>query len=1174
MSWGTLGAEITLEGASSRTWKLRFERRLAPREGSATANAASSVWLVRDIGSARLYAAKRQNLVAEAEVDALVDEAAAWRASCLADESAVIPELVDVFVERATPLSVTFLAEFCARGLLPRSPPLSEPVLLTVVADLAAAADALPSPHGHISYESLLVDDAGRLRLAGFGAHRSAILRDNPGLAKQDDAFDIGVLLYDLVFGSPPPESLEVPDSNAYSQRLTRIIGAAFGHAMPSELLSMALSAGAEQRAPVIDVEKKDEPERALPMHVSRATERNVDRLVAGDDIPSSFAALLGDLRADAAPVAAAIFKSLFKKAVSKDPVCAMRIFTMLHNLMIDGPDTMLAAVRKNDKFMEWAESSWTREAIESAKNPDETHPSTFCFAGGELAFYAALLRRKARFHMLAAGGFSGRWERTGAVDGEGRDVLVTRRRKVLCGMADLVEMSSELGGRLASARDDHAPVKQAALGAIVSESCLAYNAALAMSHEVETVQGAKKLSEGIGRMYAAARSIVFAVEHVPSAGGEQWVEQFAQEVPPDTVAEAEMRERGALGEDETADIPEAGWQQTENIVEDEEEAKEREEKEKLKAEKKRKKEDKKKRREEAAKKAKEELTASDGALVVHGEGNAAKEAVATMFGDLLSIDDSRKKEVIEKEAPRPMPNMTNAQALALAFGVPEEAVGGQHLALPPPRDFDYDDEEGGGYADYQAQQEEEHSRQQTQQRQVNSTAVWAARSRYGGGAVAVSGAASRKNGHPAFYQCGVSDEEEAQVAAESAQSSQRNGFGGSSQSARRGGNDNRSVPNAGYPEETGSSPYSARQRAHGYYEDDQRDSLDDEDERPIYAPPPPRQQPVRNSYYDDDYDSYESVTYSVEEDDPDRGNVGAPMSATTPLQSQLQQPVQPQPVTREPERRDAFTLDSKLILNLKKLRTGDKISDGGIVAVYKGQYNREDVAIKKLAKGKMDSNEAVSEFTNEVRVMCALSHPAILNCIAASLRRPNYVFVTELMKRGTLFDVLYKSRIKLTWALIRKIALQIAEAMQHMHEQGFLHRDLKSLNVFIDGSYNVKVGDFGFSKHMQESQGTGLAGTYQYMAPEVLRGEPHSAKSDVYSYAQLLCEIVSGVPPFHGMEAREVAERVVADDIRPPIPVSCQRAYVNLIQMCWSTVPSRRPSFAEIVNLIQSSTK
>eukprot|EP00177_Eucheuma_denticulatum_P003418 GFKZ01006180.1.p1 GENE.GFKZ01006180.1~~GFKZ01006180.1.p1 ORF type:complete len:1218 (+),score=218.00 GFKZ01006180.1:122-3655(+) len=1173
--WGALGAETTLEGASSRVWKLRFERQLAPREGSATANAASSVWLVRDTASTRLYAAKRQLLSTLDEVDALVDEAAAWRAACLADTTSTVPELVDVFVARTDLLSVTFLAEFCGRGLLPRSKPLSEAVLLTIALDLVVVADLLPSPHAHIAYESLLVDDKGRLKLAGFGAHRSAILRDNPGLNRQDDVFDVGLLLFDLVFGGQPDEKLTVPSTSSYSTRLTDIIVAALGHAMPDEVRRMAESAGADPRAPLVDVERKNEPEKALPIHVSRATQRNVERLIQGVDIGASFSALLTDINGEPEAVASAVFKVLFKEPVSKEPVCAMRILTMLHNLILDGPPSVLAALRKNDKFMEWTESSWTREAINSGRGADEVSSEVVCFAGGELAFYAAALRRKAKFHMLSAGGFTGRWDRTGALSPDGRDVLVTRRRKVIGGMADLAEMFSELGCRLATATDAQAAVKHASLGAIVSECCLCSTAAVNLAFEAESIRDAQKLEGSVERLHKAARALVFSVEHVPSAGGQQWVEQFSKEDPPDVVGNADFKERQARG-DEQQDIPNDGWAEAENIVD---EARERE-----KAEKRERKEQKKRKKleKEAKAKAKEakamakeaaqvekekaDLTAADGALVLHGADNAAKEAVTTMFGDLLSIDDGSNNHVPIPEAPRPTPNMSNAQALAAAFGVPEDSVGGQHLALPAPGDYEDDDE--GGYDNYQARQEFNQAKQ-SQERQVGSTAAWAARSGYSGSTLVAGEGSTKKKPHPAFYQVGEYGQEEIQTAAE-----EKNSLGRSEHPGNGSQVGYSDLPNAAgvYRDQSGNELFD-RPEGRSYYDNDRPDSLDYEGSGARHAQPrgPAGGPTPRDSYYDD-YDSYESVTYSVEDELPPPRQESRPDVAS---QSQFQPTSRSfSTPSRAPAATSTFILPTKLSLNLKRLRIGDRLSENGNSVVHKGEYNRETVAVKKLSKGALSSTLAVDEFTNEVKIMSILSHGALMKCVAASLRAPNYIFVTEMMKRGTLFDVLHKSRIKLTWAMIRKIAIQIAEGMVHMHSHGILHRDLKSLNIFVDGGYNVKIGDFGLSRFEHEQSDNGIAGTYQYMAPEVLRGELHSCKSDVYSFAMVLWEIVSGTPPYHGMEAREVGEKVVKEEMRPTIPVRCQQAYVNLIQMCWGTIPSRRPSFAEILELIKSTTK
>lgn len=1165
-SWGTLGATIELEGASSRSWKLRFERRLAPRENSGIANPASSVWLVRDEASSRLFSAKRQALASLVEVDALVDEAAAWRAACLADDNRHIVELIDVFVERSTPHSVTFLAEFCSKGLLPRRD-ISEPVLLTIAADLSAAAAVMPSPHAHITYDSLLVDEKGCIRLAGFGAYRSAILRDNPGLTPSDDSFDVGLLLFELIFGRAPPEDLSIPPDSPYSPAVINLIQLAFSHPHPSELHDAAVAAGAAPRAPVVNPDKSRTAEAEgaqAPMHVSRAVDRNVDRLVEGVEIGPTFSALLSDLEADPQAVGTSIFKALYKKPISQDPLCATRAFTMLHNLMLDGPDAILAVVRAKDKFLQWGESSWDRDAVQKRMGEEEAHQSLQNFAQGELAFYAAFIRRKARFHQLAANAFTGRWDRTGATNADGQDVLENRRRKVATGMADLVEMASELGSLFASATDRDAHVKHAGLGAMLSECCLAFNAGLELGHEVNTIRDAEKIAPAVERLYIATRNLVFAVEHVPSAGGESWVAQFSPEQPPDIVAEfkAQQAERNQSGVD-GGEFPREGWEGVAAKLGDE-----GEDGGKVKRKKKKKKKD----IEEPSIPAGEpsgapeeilppgEITAEDGALVVHGADEASN-AVTAMFGELLRLDEE-KEEIIDNGAQmRPLNNMSDTQALASAFGVSEEAyVDSYDDTGEQSYSNDYGEDEG--YADYQARQQ--NTRTGGREARGPSTASWAARAGYGVQALVVSDAARPvKKAHPSFCQCALCQREEEQAAAQESFQNDGQYFGEHAAHAppdEYGGG----IPNAGNSQGRGNSGRAQRNR----YSADGGDSLDDEDGNGASWQQQKNEGGVRDqSYYQDDYDSYESVTYAVDEtkfgkegDVPPASNaipLGGPGSFDIPIKA---------PIAAGPKK---FTLDAKQVLNMKKLRTGDKLSAGELIIVYDGEYNREKVAVKKLTKKGLQSEVAIAEFLNEVEIMCSLSHENVMPCMAARVTKPDYVFVTEMMKRGTLFSVLYKSRIKLTLAMVRKMALQIAKGLLHMHERGFLHRDLKSLNVFVDGSYNIKVGDFGLSRHVSHSQGGGISGTYQYMAPEVLRGEPHSFKSDVFSFAILLNEMISAELPFHGIDPREVGQRVVSEDLRPNIPRSCQPSMANIIQQCWATVPSTRPSFAQVVNLL-----
>jgi tRNA A-37 threonylcarbamoyl transferase component Bud32 len=343
------------------------------------------------------------------------------------------------------------------------------------------------------------------------------------------------------------------------------------------------------------------------------------------------------------------------------------------------------------------------------------------------------------------------------------------------------------------------------------------------------------------------------------------------------------------------------------------------------------------------------------------------------------------------------------------------------------------------------------------------------------------------------------------------------------------------------------------------------------------------RMQRSRNPYNDDpesnENGSYQSVDYSV---DGDQGGDGEePVYAMPPPAAMDTTVFAPKPrgradsapIVRTPARQ---AVRPEFVINFKRLRTAEKIGEGAFGIVYSGKYQDEPVAIKRMHAHLCKQPTAMAEFCSEVNLMCELKHPNLLKCVAASTTPPNIMLVTEFMKRGTLFDVINRDRIRLTWALIRKIALQVAKGMAYLHEHGILHRDLKSSNLMVDYNYCCKVGDFGLAKaEFSPENGSGLLnGTYQYLAPECLRGETQSAKSDVFAYGLVVWEMVSGTPPYLGVEPLEAARRVLEEGVRPPIPSHCLRQYAAIIQACWADAPAARPSFEKIINLFETTTK
>ena len=135
-----------------------------------------------------------------------------------------------------------------------------------------------------------------------------------------------------------------------------------------------------------------------------------------------------------------------------------------------------------------------------------------------------------------------------------------------------------------------------------------------------------------------------------------------------------------------------------------------------------------------------------------------------------------------------------------------------------------------------------------------------------------------------------------------------------------------------------------------------------------------------------------------------------------------------------------------------------------------------------------------------------------------------------------------------------------------HTHSPIIIHRDLKSLNILVDQDWNVKVSDFGLSRFKVSSLMTGQCGTYQWMAPEVVRGHNYTEKADVYSFGINLWEIYTRNIPYHNMVPIQAAVAVMNQGLRPVLPKTTPIEYSSLVSECWDQNPNLRPSFEVIL--------
>lgn len=145
-------------------------------------------------------------------------------------------------------------------------------------------------------------------------------------------------------------------------------------------------------------------------------------------------------------------------------------------------------------------------------------------------------------------------------------------------------------------------------------------------------------------------------------------------------------------------------------------------------------------------------------------------------------------------------------------------------------------------------------------------------------------------------------------------------------------------------------------------------------------------------------------------------------------------------------------------------------------------------------------------------------------------------------------------------------IALDISNGMAYLHSKHVVHRDLKPENILIDSQNRAKVADFGLSiTHTGDEELTGETGTYRWMSPEVIRHEPYSINSDIYSFGLVLWSLVTREIPFDGLTPVQAAYAVARNGARPPMTNDIPEYIARIISSCWEADQLDRPSFAHV---------
>ncbi|MBW8742452.1 MAG: serine/threonine protein kinase [Acidobacteria bacterium] len=247
-------------------------------------------------------------------------------------------------------------------------------------------------------------------------------------------------------------------------------------------------------------------------------------------------------------------------------------------------------------------------------------------------------------------------------------------------------------------------------------------------------------------------------------------------------------------------------------------------------------------------------------------------------------------------------------------------------------------------------------------------------------------------------------------------------------------------------------------------------------------------------------------------------------------------------------------------------------LGHGGMATVYRASDAELErpVAVKLLAPALSDDVEFRSRFIREARLAARLSHPNVVQVYDAGEDDHRPFIVMEYVAGETLERLLARRR-KLPAGEAAALGAQAALGLQHAHDAGLVHRDVKPHNLLLRTDGVLKVADFGIARAAESTRLTSagtILGTAAYLAPEQALGEEVTSAVDIYAVGAVVYELLSGRPPYEFDSLAELAEKQRAGDIIPvrDLEPSVPDALEAIVMQCLARDARFRPAAAHDV--------
>lgn len=245
------------------------------------------------------------------------------------------------------------------------------------------------------------------------------------------------------------------------------------------------------------------------------------------------------------------------------------------------------------------------------------------------------------------------------------------------------------------------------------------------------------------------------------------------------------------------------------------------------------------------------------------------------------------------------------------------------------------------------------------------------------------------------------------------------------------------------------------------------------------------------------------------------------------------------------------------------------KLGQGSFGVVYKvrRKIDKSIYVLKQINIAQMNT-KLRKEALNEVKILASLDNPFIVKYFESFIEKNNLNIIMEFCEGGDLANYIKKEKAtSLPEIKIWKFLIQMCEGLAYIHSKKVLHRDIKSMNIFLSKQEDVRIGDLGVAKVLADTGNFAntLIGTPYYLSPEMCEEKPYNAKSDIWALGCVIYEMCTKRHPFEASNQAALILKIISGKYAP-IPPSYSPELTEILTLCLSRDYKKRPMASTIL--------